>query len=235
MTFDGEVDQSVDQFGVRHARCLPQLWIHGDGRESGHGVHLVAQKATTLGFEEEVDTSQALASQGGEHPQREASHLVALFGGQFGRNDEARTVGDVLVLVVVEVVAGHDLAGHAGHRFDVSEHRHLDLTTDDGLFAHDPFVVGERRSNGGHQFVASGHLGHADGRTHVGGLHEHGQSECIDDLIESRHRHLVLAQRHEVRLRYSERRESVLGHAFVHAQRRTEDPGSDVREAHQFE
>ena len=50
-------------------------------------------------------------------------------------------VGDVLVLVAVELLARDDLAGHRRLRLEVAEHGHLDLAADDRFLDHDRLVV----------------------------------------------------------------------------------------------
>ena len=89
---------------------------------------------------------------------------------------------DVLVVVVVELVAGHDLAGHRRPGRGVAEHGHLDLAAGDRLLDDDPLVVGERGVRARRRSsAASCGLGDADRRAQVGRLHEHGQPELGDD------------------------------------------------------
>jgi len=63
VAFEGEVDQAIDELGIAQACLLPQLRVHRDRGEAGHRVDLVAEEATPVFFEEEVDPGQALTAQ----------------------------------------------------------------------------------------------------------------------------------------------------------------------------
>ena len=62
-------------------------------------------------------------------------------GRQRRRDEELGPVGDVLVVVVVELGAGDDLAGTRCLGVRAAEHGDLDLPADDGLLDDDPLVV----------------------------------------------------------------------------------------------
>ena len=48
MAFEGEGDEAVDEFFVGDAGGLPELGVHGDAGEAGHGVDLVEVDARGL-------------------------------------------------------------------------------------------------------------------------------------------------------------------------------------------
>ncbi len=56
-------DQLVKQRGIRHARCLPELWIHRYWCEARNGIYLVAEKPAPVFFVKEVDASHAFGSE----------------------------------------------------------------------------------------------------------------------------------------------------------------------------
>ncbi len=109
-------------------------------------------------------------------------------------------VGDVLVLVAVELLAGHDLARHRRFGVEVAEHRHLDLAADDGLLDHDGLVVLEGGGDRVAQSLDRMGLRHADRRAHVGRLDEGRQTEVGGELGGQSRRELVLAEAAEPRL-----------------------------------
>ena len=74
--------------------------------------------------------------------------VAALVVVEWRRHQQAGAAVDVLVLVVVELVAGHDLARQRSPGTLVAQHRHLDLPALDGLLQHHPLVVGQRDVDG---------------------------------------------------------------------------------------
>ena len=67
--------------------------------------------------------------------------LLGHVGGQSARDDQLGRAVLVLVVVVVELGAGHDLAGQRRPGVEVAEHGALDLAADDGLLDDQPLVV----------------------------------------------------------------------------------------------
>ena len=148
VSFEGESDQLVDQLAVVQTRRRPQHRVHGDRREPRDGVDLVDQQVAVAG-QEQVDAGHALGTQRpvdleGEGPGRFAGGV-----GQFGGDDRAGDAGGVLVVEVVEVGAGDDLADAARPwrivaRHSVAEDGALELPGVDARFDDDDVVEAER-------------------------------------------------------------------------------------------
>src|ERR1700741_234567 len=62
--FEGERDETVDQFAEGDAAGFPELGIHADGSEAGDGVHFVEIDLSALLFQEEIDAGHAAQLQG---------------------------------------------------------------------------------------------------------------------------------------------------------------------------
>lgn len=60
-TSQGELDEPVNQLGVRNSACFPHLGIHADLCETGDRVDLVDQNLTTH-LNEKVDSSHPFAA-----------------------------------------------------------------------------------------------------------------------------------------------------------------------------
>ena len=131
MAFGGEGDEAVDELFVGYAGGLPELGVHADAGEAGHGVDFVEVDAGGFGFlvlfgfdgglHEEVDAGEAGAVAGAEGGD---GHLADLFGFGFGeiRGDDGDAgVGVVLGVVVVELGAGDDFADDGGFGGVVAE------------------------------------------------------------------------------------------------------------------
>ena len=87
----------------------------------------------------------------------------------------------VLVLVVVELGAGHDLAGHRG-RGSVAEHGDLDLAADDGLLEDEPSSCRAERDRGAAARRGRAALATPDRGAHVGGLHEDREPSPLETV-----------------------------------------------------
>jgi hypothetical protein len=235
VALDGEADELVDQLGVGEAARLPQLGVHRDRGEPRDRVHLVEEEPAAALLEEEVDPCHPVAAQRLEHVDGHRPHLVGLLGRERRRHEELRPVVDVLVLVVVELVPGHDLAGHRGAGRQVAEHGDLDLAAGDGLLHHHPLVVGEGDGDRGGDLFDGLRLGDADGGPHVRRLHEDRKTERVDYLLRRRGRQGAVAERQPAGLRHAVLGEHLLGHRLVHRQRRPEHPTADVGDVGQFE
>ena len=61
-TSQGQLDETVNQLGVRNSACFPHLGIHADLCEAGDRVDLVDQNLTAP-FNEKVDSSHPIAAQ----------------------------------------------------------------------------------------------------------------------------------------------------------------------------
>ena len=150
-------------------------------------------------------------------------------------DEQLAGVVDVLVLVVVELVAGDDLARHRGARFGVAEHRHLDLSAVDALLDDEPLVVGRRECHGLVELGRVVHLGYADRRSQVGGLHEQGVAQVGPAHGVGGPVDLGVMHGDPRRLRQPVDRQDLLGLDLVHRQRRRQHPGADVRDSRQLE
>src|SRR5918995_1443600 len=114
VALDGQVDQAGDQVGVGQARGGPEHGEHALGGEAGDGVDLVEQDPAGRLLVEEVDPGEALAVQRLEGAQRQLPDLGPDRVGDLGGDLQLQRVVEVLGLEVVELVAGDDLADHAG-------------------------------------------------------------------------------------------------------------------------
>ena len=87
MAFDGQGDEAVDEFFIRDAAGLPELGVHADAGEAGHGIDFIEVDAAGLRFpvflcfrgwgHEEVDAGESGAVAGAEGGE---GHLADLFG-----------------------------------------------------------------------------------------------------------------------------------------------------------
>jgi len=230
-----ELDQLIDDLVICHTARNQHLGEHGDRREAGHRVDLVAQEATPVLLEEKVAARKPPTTQRTVHGQCYRVHIGHLLRRQRRRHEPDAGVVHILVVVAVELVAGDDLAGHRHERFVVADYRHLDLAPDDCLFHDDPFVVGERVLDRVAQTLDGLGLGDPDRRTHVGGLDETRKTELFSQLGGQAGAKLVLGERPVPRLRYAGRGEHLLRHRLVHRECRTEHAGADVRDVGELE
>ncbi len=229
-----EVDEAIEQLGVRHAGRLPQPRVHRDRGEPGNRVHLVDQEGA-LGRQEQVDPGHRLAPARLEGSAREQLRLRELLVGERRGHQQLGVVGLVLVDVGVEVVPGHDLAGHRHRGRIVAEHRELDLATGDRLLHHDPLVVRERKVARRVELGAVPCLRDTDRRAEVGRLHEAGVTEPGFDLLGERGAVVAVAERDRPRVRQVRCCECVLHRDLVHPDRGADDARAHVRQVGQLE
>ena len=84
LTFDRQVDEAVEQFGIRHAGDVPQPRVHRDvRREARNRVQLVDDERAVVA-QEEVDARHRFAAARLERTHRECAHLFGLRRAQFG-------------------------------------------------------------------------------------------------------------------------------------------------------
>ena len=151
------------------------------------------------------------------------------------RDAQLRLPVEVLVVEVVELATGHDLARHRRPRHGVAEHRDLDLAAGDRLLDDDMIVVPQRLVDRRAQRVAVADLGDTDGRSEIRRLDEHRKAELVDDPAQERRVELLLPRAQPPRLRQAVLGEHVLRRRLVEAQRRGEDAGTDVRNPGELE
>src|SRR5680860_690080 len=123
----GELDQAIEQLGVRRTRRFPQPGEHRDRREPGDRVHLVHEEAPPVGLEEEVDPGHGLQPARVERSDRQCARRVGVGGLERRGDQELRGAVFVLVGVVVELTAGNDLARDRRVRRVLAQHGDLDL------------------------------------------------------------------------------------------------------------
>src|ERR1019366_4123563 len=98
MSIEGELDESVQQFGVRDATCIPQFGIHTDGGKSRNGIDLVKEDFAVRAVEQEIHSSHARTVDGPETANRHILYLPGLARRELGRDNELRAFLDVLGL-----------------------------------------------------------------------------------------------------------------------------------------
>src|SRR5947209_5228457 len=128
VALEGELDEPVEQLGVRHPAGLKQRGEHAGGGEARHRVELVEQHM--LALDEEVDAGQPAAPAEKEGLDGHLLDALAYPGRDARRHDQLHTARCVLGLVVVPArLAGgqYDLARLGGDGLPVADHRALDL------------------------------------------------------------------------------------------------------------
>ena len=149
---------SSSSAGSGSAARLPELRVHRDRGEAGQRVDLVDEDAVRAALEEEVHARHPGDAAEAEDRDRQALRLLR-DGRRHGRRDEQlRLVVAVLVVVVVELVAGDDLARDGRARLVVAEHRALDLARVDALLDERALVVPQRDLDRGREVRGPLHL-----------------------------------------------------------------------------
>jgi len=82
VAFDGQLDQAVQQLRVGQATGFPELGVHADFGEAGHGIDLVDVDFACLFLKKEVYTREAAEVERGEGEDGLAANLF----GQLLRN-----------------------------------------------------------------------------------------------------------------------------------------------------
>ena len=141
----------------------------------------------------------------------------------------------VLVVVVVELRAGNDLAGQRRFRRVVTEHRDFDLAAGHHLLGDDPLVELERVPDRDGELTFVVRLRDADARAHVRRLDEAREAELLRGGLDERVDIVAVAQREVRRDREPGAHERALHHDLVHADRGAEHTGADVRQARELE
>src|SRR5580700_2983039 len=117
------MDEFVDELFVGEAGGLPELGVHADAGETGHGIDFVEVDARGFALpffglggwlHEEVDAGQAGAVAGAEGGDRHFADLVRLGFGDVSGDDGDAGGGVVFGVVVVELSAGNDFAYDGG-------------------------------------------------------------------------------------------------------------------------
>src|SRR6185312_16955324 len=58
MPLKREFNESIDEFWILQSRGCPQLGIHADGGEAGHGIDLIHVKLVIVRIEQEIHARQ---------------------------------------------------------------------------------------------------------------------------------------------------------------------------------
>src|SRR6266516_3147849 len=238
VALDGEIDQLCDEVRIAHPRGSPQHREHAPRGEPGDGVHLVDQHAAAGLLVEEIDSGKARAVERPKCMQRERPHPLGDGVGDRRGDHQAGGIVEVLRLEVVELVAGDDLADHAGLGGLVAEHAALQLARVQSLFHHHLGVVGEGCLQAVAERLGCLHLGDADRRAKPGRLGEHRVGELPADTRVDRvgvGAPLALTDHQVGGLLDAGGGEHHLGHGLVHRQRRGEHAAADVGQAGELE
>ncbi len=125
VSLNGQLDEAINEVFVGKARGLPELWVHGDAGEAGHGVDFVEIDGGFFcgcfalggsgGLHKEVYAGEAGALAGAEGGDGHVADLFGFGGGELGGDDGLGGAGGgVLGVVVVELAVGDDLAYDGG-------------------------------------------------------------------------------------------------------------------------
>src|SRR5581483_6216138 len=226
--FDGEVGEPLQELRVRDARRLEEARVDARRGESRDRVQLVDEHLAVVP-DEHVCARHAFAIGGDEGPDRELLGARDLLLPDARGHDEVHLALVVLRLEVVPLVVGDDdLARQRRGRRQVSEHAHLDLDPRDEPLDEHLLVVLEGERDRGLQLVVVVRLRDADARAEPCGLDEHRVPERVARLGAEaegdvlRHRDPLVA-------------EHALEDVLVHAERRGEHAGADVRDPGELE
>src|SRR5581483_5977138 len=141
---DSQLEQAIDQLWVREATCLPELGEHADGRKARNSVDLVDHDLVRGPAHEEIDAREPGAFERQEDLDRHAPDALGHLGRERRRDQQLRPAIEVFGAVVVELVAGNDLARDRSFGLVVAQHRYLDLARVDKLLDENLLVVAER-------------------------------------------------------------------------------------------
>ncbi len=188
VALDGELDEGGDEVGVGEPCGLPELGVHGDGGEAWEGIDLIeVDAATSVWLHEEVDAGEAGEVAGAECVDGHGADGFGLGGGELGGDDGDGALGEVFVLVIVELLAGDDFADDGGFGIVVAEDGDFELAgflgsagaagAVDALLDDEFAVEFGGEGEGGREFLAVVCLGDADGGAEVGGFDEEGVFE----------------------------------------------------------
>ena len=128
----------------------------------GNGVELVDQRTPPVLLVEEVGPGHALDP---ERPVGLTGQILELLGhpvGQLGGDDELGVAVVVLVLVIVELGTGHDLARNRHLQIVIAQHRQFDLAGHHRFLDDGQFVVDERGLQRRLELIGRRRLAHAD-------------------------------------------------------------------------
>ncbi len=208
---------------------MPELGVHRDVGEAGQRVDL-AHEEIAPAFEQEVDPAHAGAADRPEGLHRELAHPLLHDRLHRRRDPQLRLVLEVLVLVVVEVVAGHDLAHRRGLERRVAEHRALQLAATDGALHHHGVVEAQGEGDRGDQAVGALDAVDADARAAHARLDEDRHRQGSQALQHSLRGALELQARDLLELEHRQARlpQQSLAEQLVHRHGAGGDPGPDV-------
>jgi hypothetical protein len=179
VAFGGQGDEAIDQLFVGHAGGLPELGVHADAGESGHGVDFVEVDTGGFGLfiflcfdgrlHEEVDAGEAAAVAGAEGGDGHFADLSGLCFGEDRGDDGEAGGGVVLGVVVVELGTGDDLSHDGGNGRVVAEDGYFELAglgtgAADALLDDEFAVVAGSEVHGGSEFATVVDLADAYGR-----------------------------------------------------------------------
>ena len=234
MAFDRQLDQPVQQRRIGQTTDGPQPRVHRDRGEPRDRVDLIHDEPAITFVVEAVHARHAVAPARGERAERYLSHFGGCGLGQLSWGDELRGTVLVLVGVGVKLGAGHDLAGERRLGCERTQHRHLDLASDDHLLREDLLVVGQPEGDCNVELRLVVGLAHPDGRPHVRRLHETREPEFGDHLATKCREVLALAVFEVGGLRKAGRGEHLFHRALVHPDRGAEHAGTDVGNVREF-
>src|SRR5215217_3860287 len=224
-------DQAVHQLVQRHAAPLPETRVHADGGEAGDGIHLIDVDMVAVAVHEEIAARHAGQIERARRGDRYFLYLGQRAPVDWRRDKKLRVFVDVLGVVVVELIAGNDLADDRGDRLVVAEHRNLQLAGVYRFFDQDAAVESASLAHGGRELARVMRLDHAHTRAHVRWLDETGPAEDLTRPFRARvgvALPLLAGDESPWRLGQTFLGEDRLRHGLVHAERRTQHPGSDV-------
>src|SRR3990172_7457622 len=114
MSLEGERDQAIEQSRKGQPTRLPQLCVHANRGETRNRVDLIEIQDAAVAGEEKIDARHARAVDGFKRGEGQRSYLGRLRVGQRCRNQEPRSLVDVLGLEIVELTRRDDLARDRG-------------------------------------------------------------------------------------------------------------------------
>ena len=132
LPFESQLDQPRNQV-LTDACGLPELGVHADLCKAGHGVYLVQIDAALASGSIRKSTRARPERSQARKAATAIARICRVCAGQFGRDHRNRAFGEVLGLVVVELLSGNDFADHAGLGRVVAENGHLQFASF-GLF-----------------------------------------------------------------------------------------------------